>query len=225
MHLAEVYRASRERMIARTETLTRDQAELPVPATPLWTVTDIYRHLAGMPADVLSGRLEGRGSPEWTAAQVAARAGDSLAEVCAEWSANGPKFEELIAAQGFALVRPVFDIWTHEHDVCGALGERGDRSDPALPTLVTSLCALYRDGWAAKPDLPAIELVVDGESHRLGDAEPELVLRTDGYEFVRMMISRRSHAQMLAADWTGENPERIFGVLARFDLPESDLVD
>lgn len=225
MHLAQVYQASRERMMALAGELTHDQESSTVPATPLWTVGDVYRHLTGLPADVLGGNLEGRGTPAWTAAQVAARADDSLAEVCAEWAVIGPKFEAVIAAQGFALARPCFDVWTHEQDVLGALGRAGDRADPALPTLVASLLALLRDGWAANPDLPAIEFVVDGASHHYGAGEPELVLRSTGYEFLRSVISRRSRAQLLAADWTGEDPARVFGALCRFDLPENDLAD
>lgn len=225
MHLAQVYEASRKRMITLAGELTVDQEALTVPASPLWTVADVYRHLVGLPSDILRGNLEGRGTSAWTAAQVATRSGDTLAEVCAEWAVSGPKFESLIAEQGFALARPCFDVWTHEQDVLGALGRTGDRADPALPTLVASLLALLRDGWAANPDLPAIEFVVDGASHHYGAGKPELVLRSTGYEFVRTIISRRSRAQMLAADWTGENPERVFGALCRFDLPEQDLRD
>lgn len=225
MHLAQVYEASRERMTALAVDLTADQEALIVPATPLWTVADVYRHLTGLPGDILGGNLEGRGTPAWTAAQVATRAEDTLAEVCAEWAVSAPPFEALIAEQGFALARPCFDVWTHEQDVLGALGRAGDRADPALPTLVASLLALLRDGWAANPDRPPIEFVVDGASHHYGAGTPELVLRSTGYEFVRTVISRRSRAQLLAADWTGEDPERIFGALCRFDLPENDLAD
>lgn len=225
MHLAEVYHASRTRLIENAANLTPDQQATRVPATPAWTVTDVYRHLTGLSVDVLRGNLQGRGTQPWTAAQVAARAGLGLDEVCAEWAHTGPKFEELIAAQGFELARPVFDVWTHEQDIAGALGGSGHRADPAIPTLTASLLAMLRQGWANNPELPAVDFVVDGTSHRFGAGEPQLTLRAAGYEFVRMIISRRSRTQMLAADWAGEDPARIFSALCIFDLPENDLAD
>ncbi|HEY2222569.1 maleylpyruvate isomerase family mycothiol-dependent enzyme [Actinomycetospora sp.] len=225
MHLAEVYAQSRTRMIELAAPLTTEQQQTTVPATPLWTVADVYRHVAGVPADVLAGRVEGGGSPEWTAAQIAPRADNTLDDVCAEWAETGPKYEELIAAAGFNRVRSTLDLWTHEQDVRGALGGRGDRDDPALPTLVTCLMELLRRSWGAARGIPRIEFVIDGKPHRYGGGEPEITLRTSSYEFVRMANSRRSRAQMHALDWTGTTPERVFDALTPFDLPEFDVVD
>jgi uncharacterized protein (TIGR03083 family) len=225
MHLENVYAQSRKRMIELAATLTPEQQQTTVPATPLWTVADVYRHVAGVPADVLAGRVEGGGSPEWTAAQVSPRAAYTLEEVCAEWAETGPKYEELIAAAGFNRARAAIDLWTHEQDVRAALGQRGDRGDPALPTLVTCLMELLRRGWGAARGIPRIEFVIDGKPQRYGGGKPEITLRTSSYEFVRMANSRRSRAQMQALDWTGTLPDRVFDPLTPFDLPEFDVVD
>lgn len=225
MHLAEVYHASRVRLIEQAAHLTEAQQNVQVPATPAWRVADVYRHLTGVPSDVLTGRLEGRGTPEWTGFQVSSRADLSLAQVCAEWESIATKFEQLIHDSGFELARPCFDVWTHEQDITGALGGQGDRDDPAIPTLVASLLALLRESWAANPDRPAIEFVVDGHSHRYGEGEPELTLTTTGYEFMRMIISRRSREQLLAAGWTGDDPARVLPMLCIFALPEDVLAD
>src|SRR5689334_19181542 len=52
-----------------------------------WAVGAVARHVVGSMADVAAGRLEGLGSPEVTAREVAERAGRSpaeLADECAE---------------------------------------------------------------------------------------------------------------------------------------------
>jgi hypothetical protein len=205
--------------------LTPSQVTMPVPATPLWDVEDIYRHLVGLVADVLSGNLAGRGTPAWTAAQVEAYSEVGIAELCAEWSMTGPRMEEALEASGMSLVRAVFDLWAHEQDVLGALGRRGDRHDPTLAGIVPVMLDLLEEVPAANPAMPTVELRVDGVVRRLGMGDPELTLRADSYEFVRLVGSRRSHRQMLAADWTGPNPERVFDAITRFDLPTADLLD
>lgn len=224
MHLAEVYAASRTRMVAQAANLTEAQFSVQVPATPLWTVADVYRHLTGVCSDILTGRMDGRGTPEWTAFQVSSRADRGLAEVCAEWDEIGPQLEQRIHETGFELARSCFDVWNHEQDIVGALGRTGDRDDPAIPTLTAGLLAMLRSGWAANPGLPSISFVIDGGEHHFGDGDPELTLRSDGYEFVRMIISRRSSGQIRAADWTGD-PERVLDALTVFPLPENDLAD
>jgi uncharacterized protein (TIGR03083 family) len=225
MHLAEVYHASRTRMIAQAANLTEAQQNIQVPPTPLWAIGDVYRHLTGVASDILTGRLESRGTPEWTAFQVSSRADRGLAEVCAEWDEVGAQLEKRIHETGFELARSCLDVWTHEQDVRAALGLAADPVDPAVPTLVATMLAMLRNGWQANPGLPTVDFVADGTSHVLGEGEPELTLRTTGYELVRMIISRRSREQLLAAAWTGDKPERIFPALCVFPLPEGDLAD
>jgi uncharacterized protein (TIGR03083 family) len=223
MHLVEVYHTSRTRLIAQAANLTEAQQNVQVPATPLWSVADVYRHLTGVPSDVFSGRLEGGGTPEWTAFQVSSRADRSLAEVCAEWEENAEKFEQMIHESGFGMAKPCLDVWTHEQDVRNALGLEPNTSDAAVPTLVVTVLAILRERWKADPELPGIDFVVDGTSHVLGEGEPELSLRITGYEFLRSIVGRRSKAQVLAADWSGSNPERILPALCIQPLPEHDL--
>ncbi|HXQ59864.1 MAG TPA: maleylpyruvate isomerase family mycothiol-dependent enzyme, partial [Acidimicrobiales bacterium] len=46
-----------------------------------WSVADVAAHVIGSMADVVGGRLEGLGSPEVTAREVAERQGRSPAEL------------------------------------------------------------------------------------------------------------------------------------------------
>src|SRR5271154_4112565 len=52
-----------------------------------WAVCDVAAHVVGSMADVVSGRLEGLGSPEVTAREVAERKGRSAAELAQELAA------------------------------------------------------------------------------------------------------------------------------------------
>src|SRR5437899_1057897 len=49
-----------------------------------WTVGDVARHTVGSMADVVAGRLDGLGTPEVTAREVAERQGRSPAELADE---------------------------------------------------------------------------------------------------------------------------------------------
>jgi len=104
MEPSEIYAACRHRLLALGPTLDAAQVAAPLAATPPWTVLDGYRHLAGVCSDVLDGAMEGGGTPEWTAAQLASRAGCSMAEVCAEWAGRGPDLDARIAAAGGGMV-------------------------------------------------------------------------------------------------------------------------
>jgi uncharacterized protein (TIGR03083 family) len=222
MEFDEIYRASRARLTALAAELTPDQAAAVVPACPDWTVADVYRHLTGLVADVLDGNVEDRGTPAWTAAQVAGRADHPLALVCAEWAARAPEFEALFATTGMTNVRSCIDINAHEKDILGALGRRGDRDDAALASLVQILIGML----SGLPEFPAATRIEVGEQVlTLGAGEPELTLRTSPYEFVRIILGRRSAAQLAAADWSGPEPQRVFAALSRFPLPAHDILD
>ncbi|HEY3603166.1 MAG TPA: maleylpyruvate isomerase family mycothiol-dependent enzyme [Sporichthyaceae bacterium] len=222
MEFDGIYRASRTRLTALAAELTPEQAATVVPACPDWTVADVYRHLTGLVADVLDGNLDGRGSPAWTAAQVAGRAGQPLPQVCAEWAERAPEFEALFATTGLTNVRSCIDVHAHENDILGTLGRRGDRDDAALDSLVEILIAML----SGVTEFPAATRIEVGERVlTLGAGDPELTLRTTPYEFLRMVLGRRSVAQLAAADWSGPDPQRVFAALSRFPLPVQDIVD
>src|SRR3954471_14260388 len=112
-----------------TELLRQTDAsalQQPAPATPGWRVHDVVAHLVGVPDDVVNGRLDGIASDPWTQAQVDKRTGCSAAEMLAEWEANAPAFEAMLAAApGEIAGQAVFDAATHEHDLRHAVGAPG----------------------------------------------------------------------------------------------------
>src|SRR5215212_1292728 len=95
MEATEAYRSTRQRVTALLRAAGPGDPDRRVPACPRWTVREVAAHLAGAADDVLAGRLDGVASDEWTAAQVEARAGRSLAEIVDEWEALGPRIEDL----------------------------------------------------------------------------------------------------------------------------------
>jgi hypothetical protein len=91
--------------------------------------------------------------------------------------------------------------------------------------LVEGYAGLVAERWLQFPDAPATEVDVDGRVFRFGPGDPELALRISSYEFARAAVGRRSRAQLAAAAWSGPDPERVFAVLSRLDMPVEDIPD
>ena len=218
-----IYASSRARLLELAPSLSPEQRDAPLAATPPWTVVDGYRHLAGVCADLLDGRLEGAGTPEWTAAQLATRATRSIAEVCSEWTSRAPEIDERLASAGAALAFLVFDVWTHEQDIRAAIGQTGVRADAQVPTLaalaVSTFGPRYSGGGA-----PPVKVILDGQAHALGEGEPDAALETTPYEFLRIVFGRRSEAQIERAGWSGDC-EKPIKAIHLFDPPPHDIVD
>lgn len=99
-----------------------------------WTVGDVARHVIGSMADVTAGRLDGLGTPEVTAREVAERAGHGAAELADECAAVATASAGLLA---------IFD------DTAWA-GEAGGGYDG---TLGQGVEALWYDTWLHGDDI------------------------------------------------------------------------
>ena len=99
-----------------------------------WTVGDVARHVIGSMADVTAGRLDGLGTPEVTAREVAERAGHGAAELADECAAVASASAGLLA---------IFD------DTAWA-GEAGGGYDG---TLGQGVEALWYDTWLHGDDI------------------------------------------------------------------------
>src|SRR5437660_10561419 len=98
--VAQAYRGCRERVTEIADGLDDRRARATVPACPDWTVHDVIAHLSGGLADAVAGRLDGAGTDDRTAEQVAARRELPLAEVIEEWNEHALVVEPLMDGAG-----------------------------------------------------------------------------------------------------------------------------
>ena len=129
-----------------------------------WTVGDVAAHVVGGMTDVAALRLEGLGTPEVTARQVAERHGRSPAEVAGELKATIKATADLLAAfndEAWRLPAPGgfdftlgegvealwHDAWLHGDDILTAVGRPSDRG-PGMKASVSHIAdVLTREGW------------------------------------------------------------------------------
>lgn len=219
-NFAEIYRSTRLGLLTLAAELSDAEWMTLAPATPEWTVKDLYGHLTGVAADLLADNLEIVGSDEWTALQVAARADHSPQEVCAEWKTVGPEVEGRLAAIGSPLSSTVIDVWHHEQDVRNAVDRTANRSGEGLRLSL-------RAGNAIGPKmeqagLAALHLHTDGYDRVFGIGNAEVTVSGNPYEMARALMGRRSFQQIRQFDWTGD-PEPYLPIFSIFP-PRSDAL-
>ena len=222
---AEVYELTRSRLVVLGRDLGAATAGRAVPALPGWTVKDAFAHLCGLCADVLDGRMDGAGSPAWTARQVAERAGSELPEVVAEWAGRGPALDAWLRDRGDGGTMFVaYDVWNHEQDIRAAVRLAVERSDDRVAYLSGHALAAF-DRRFAEAGVPALRVVASGCDQVLGEGDPVATVRlADRYEVLRVLFGRRSVAQIRAAGWSGD-PEPYLDHLSLFDQPVADLTE
>jgi uncharacterized protein (TIGR03083 family) len=149
------------------------QAELDSPSRcEGWTVGDVARHAIGGIADVTIGRLDGLGSPEVTAREVAERAGwtaEQLADECAQvtkavagllgvfddttWEAPAGGGYDGTLGRGVEALW--YDTWLHGDDIRNALGRPTELGN-GLPAALSHIeYSLGQQGWAGV--VPAVD--------------------------------------------------------------------
>lgn len=192
--------------------------ELPVPATPAWTVHDVLAHLVGIAVGA-AGPVPADGpNEEWTARQVEWGRSLSLPQLVDTWREQAPAFEAVVDRP-----QAVIDAVTHEYDLRGALQQPGDRDDETM--LWAS--RLLRRGLALPA--PLILRTGDGDTQvRVTDDAPTtgepVVLSTTEFEFFRWRMGRRSRAQLAAMDWSGD-PAPFLDHLCVFGPSPVDIVE
>jgi uncharacterized protein (TIGR03083 family) len=216
----ELYVTTRARLVEMAAAVDAAAGAVPVRATPGWTVKDVYAHLTGVAADLVNERRDGMGSPTWTARQVEDRRRDDLAAVCVEWGDLEASFLAWAAAQEAPPVFTALDIWTHQQDVRATLGLSPER-DERSAFLAVAACEAF-DGRLRRAGAPAVQVVSTTVDTVLGDGAPVATLRTDDFEMLRLLFSRRTLVQMANAPWEGD-PAPVLEHLHLFPLPEDVL--
>jgi uncharacterized protein (TIGR03083 family) len=166
---AELYRANVDAVSALAGSLDTEDLARRVPATPDWTVHDVLAHLAGSPADLLAGRMDGAPSDAWTARHVDERAARSADELVAELQGS---VDGLVGTlDGVESPAIVWNLAVHHADLHEALGKG---APPA-------------EMW--RPVLEAMAPRMLGDRAEAFDGVPD-------YELFRAFFSRRSRSQM-----------------------------
>lgn len=220
--LPAIYRESRERLLALAPSLSEAQLDTMTPTCPEWRVRDIYAHLAGLAAEVVEGRVEGRGSPERTAAQVATRSGRSIASICDEWRGLADRIEAAISSSGRFLTPLAIDIWTHEQDIANGAGVESGREGTGLFLTMNAAWSMKAKLRAA--GLPSLRIVAGRADWVIGDGEPAATVRLSEYELARAVLGRRSVGQLRSYDWDGD-PGPYLEHFPVFNPPAYDIVE
>ena len=221
MDSARIYQNCQDRLLDLAPTLDRDQLSTVVPACPDWTVQQVYAHLTGLGADVVSGAVTPPVGDEVTARQVADRAHLDIGAITDQWRESAPALLELLRTRTrrrYALL--ALDLWHHENDLRGALGLAAltEDADQLADFPLGGLAKV----WSA--DHPAVRVVATdtGQEWVLGE-DPGLTLRGTAYELARAVTGRRGVRQILAMDWTGGDPATVAPLLPTLPAPEADL--
>lgn len=224
-----LYRETHERLTQLLEGIGDPEASTVVPSTPEWTVKDVVAHLSGLVDDWLNGRIDGYGTAHWTARQVDERRGWSFDEVLAEWRKNAPDLETLMETGTPDLPAhipyiTVADLVIHEHDIRGALGRPGERDSAALQLGVKTYVTGVRQRHASTDLGPMLIRETDGRDWPVGTGDPVVTMAAPRFELFRTMAGRRSRAQVLAFDWSGDPEPYVDLLLAPgFSWAEIDL--
>lgn len=204
MGLIDLWADGRDGMASLGRSLDGDAAEAPVPACPGWTIRQVFAHQAGVTADVLAGRLDDAPSDAWTERQVAARAGDSLAEILDEWDETAPRLVDRLRTVGDEGLDPrfVMDLWHHTQDVRVAVGLPGQADGPLTD-------------WVVERSRYFL-------ARTLGD---EVVPAVEGHELARAMLGRRSTDQIRAWPWPVDEVDELVAQVPVFAPRPDPLVE
>ena len=220
--LAAAYAGVRQRVTELVTGLSSDGLARVVPATPAWSVKDLYAHLVGVAEDFVSGNLDQVATEPWTAAQVERRRSKTVEEIAADWAdisaAADRLLDELPRGLGEAFIA---DAVTHEHDLRGALGRPGGRDSDAVWIALDRYVRFF--GKKVKDaGLPAVRVRAGEREWLAGVGEPGPELEGDPYEIFRAIAARRRGDEIRSLRWRGD-PSPYVPLFPVFSLPATSV--
>lgn len=241
--IAEVWATTRKELASFVSSLSEEDVERPVPATPGWSIRDVVAHMTGVLECIARGDFPVEffvaiGSQqgvavlnEWTDRQVVARDERPVIELLAEWesAAEGvmpmlrgdvPWPEGVVPFAGHVLTT---DIAVHQQDVYGALGLVRDR-DSAPVRIAFATYAAGIDIRQRSAGGPALRMVTEHKEVVAGDGEPVGTVRAPRFELFRALSGRRSPEQVRAYDWDGD-PEPFLELFYPYGVRAEALVE
>jgi uncharacterized protein (TIGR03083 family) len=221
-HFGSAYRETRERVTELITSLSDEELERMVPACPEWSVKDLFGHLAAIATDVVEGRWDGGGSPEWTARQIEERKQRRVEEIAHEWAESGAQLEGgldgLHPAVGGGLNG---DAVTHEQDARGAVRRPGGTDSAGFAIALDSYTRFF--GKRLKnAGMPAVEVKAGDKAWVAGNGDPMISVAAEPFEMLRSLTGRRTREQVLALAWSGD-PEPYLDLFSMYGTPEDEL--
>ncbi len=219
--LGAVYREHREGLSAFVAGLSPTQLATKLPACPDWSAREVIAHVAGIPADVAAGRLDGVGTDAWTQAHIDGRLGMTVDDIVTEWAETGSQAEAMASAAPPELVRSLIsDLVTHDFDTRSGFGNTEYR-DGAGAAIAYSNYA-NRLGTRLVERGESVRLIADGEEQIVGSGEVLATVRASRFELTRALTGRRSAAQVEAYTWEGD-PAKFIDVFSSYPMRDSAL--
>ncbi len=214
--IGDLYRQAAHSFIQYANDLNKDDWATPVGCCPGWTARDVLSHAGGSADDIINGRVDGAGTPPWTASQVE-RYGDlSVADLLAQWTTQVDDVASLL--EQFDEPRPPIDVHTHEHDIRSALNQPGSRDN----AIINAGAARF----AQIESTPSVTILLDGSESRSPQDEGNglVVGGLSRFELVRSRLGRRSRSQVERYDWSGD-PSAVLDSWFLFGPAEHDIVE
>ena len=163
--------------------------------------------LCGIVADLLAGRVDGLGTDEWTARQVAGRADVPIGEICDEWLSLADQLRSALTAEPFLGTRLTGDLIVHIHDIEEALGRPSDPNSEATIAGAHRYVPPLQERVHEQLGIGIDIELTDGTSWPAPGAYKRVSLRATPYDFLRSVTGRRSRADVEALGWTGDPTE------------------
>lgn len=241
--IADAYAITRKELAGFVSSLSEQELERPVPATPGWSIRDVVAHMAGALEGVGRGDFPVEffvdlGSQqgvavlnEWTERHVGGRTDRSIQELLAEWEHGAAGVVPMLRGDvawpdgvpPFAGHVLITDLAVHQQDVYGALGIVKDR-DAAPVAIGFATYVAGADIRLKGADGPSLRLVTERKEVVAGDGEPAATVRGSRFELFRALSGRRSPEQLRAYEWDGD-PEPFLEVFYPYGVRADALVE